>query len=430
MRLAVCVLSAVLLSGCSWLGFGSHKSYETGHNFQGASYGGGCGVATQAYDHQTYGYTASQAAQGYNTACNSGYGIAQATSATAYGQAGYNQQAGYTQNQYAHGQTGYNQFGYNSGGTTQHMSATTLGTSAPYGSAVGGSYNASNTHISGGQYVNGAYVQNVVGAPIYVAQPYTAYHGSAGASASAAASASAYSASHLRGGSFEAGALPFGLELGVGTSFDIGGDIYTEKPAGPAKDAFGNPSPGRTVSIQPAVSYKDAWDNAISYDVAATYDLNRSTTAIARLGYSKADGKDFALGEATEGGVTAPVTGRLSDLEQYTIEGGIRKYAGNLGNNYTGLRPYVGVSGGFTHTNDIELTQTSTAFANGTETQSFSDASWSPTASGVIGAEYQVGARTAIGLETGIRWTDNVNTNLTSKDRWQVPVKLRGRISF
>jgi len=56
------------------------------------------------------------------------------------------------------------------------------------------------------------------------------------------------------------------------------------------------------------------------------------------------DGQDFGLGTATEGGVEAPITGRFSDLEQYTIEGGFRKYAGGLNNRITGLRPYIGAT--------------------------------------------------------------------------------------
>ena len=85
MRLAVCALSAVLLSGCSWLGSGGHQ----------ANYGYQAGGA---YDASYAGFSGAYGQAGYGQA---GYGQ--------YGQMGY-EQAGYGQTQYA--QAGYNQAGY------------------------------------------------------------------------------------------------------------------------------------------------------------------------------------------------------------------------------------------------------------------------------------------------------------------------------
>ena len=118
----------------------------------------------------------------------------------------------------------------------------------------------------------------------------------------------------------------------------------------------------------------------------------------------------------------------FSDLEQWTVEGGVRQY---MGYNPT-FRPYVGATGGFTHNNSVNLTQTSsggslTAAAN---TQEYIDSGWRPTAAGVIGAEMAVGSRAALGVETGIRWRDNLKTNVDSEDRWSIPVSLRGRVAF
>lgn len=447
MRLAACALSAVLLSGCSWLGSGGHQA---NYGYSGGAYGVDCTAGTQGY-----GYTASYAAQGCAT--GNGYGVANG----AYGHAGYGQtqyaQAGYGQAQYAqagYDQSAYGQAGYGASaggyaqetygqgayGQTGYQEQAVYGQGA-YGQAnyaQGSAYgqNVVGTQASGGEYVNGAYVQNVQGAPIYVPQPYAAEGACCGYQQPVRVeSACCGYQTELRGGS---AALPFGFEAGIGTSFDVGGDLFPGKGPGPATGPFGEPSPGRTISAVPSVSYKDAFENAVSYDLATTYDLSPSTTVLARVGYSNANGKDFALGTATETNaagddVTAAVTGRMSDLEQYTVEGGLRQYVGGLHNGYTGLRPYIGVTGGFTHTNDVSVTQTSQAFNGGTggsETQKYIDGGWNPTASGVIGAEYQVGARAAIGVEAGIRWTDDLATNVQSDDRWQVPVKLRGRISF
>lgn len=442
MRLTICALSAVLLSGCSWLGSGGHQAT---YGYAGGAYGVDCAPTAQGY-----GYTASYAAQGCvpNGQTNNfaAYGQGQ-YGQTQYAQAGYDQtqyaQAGYNASMGGYAQQGYGQSGYAQEQTVYGQGAYAQGAYAQgsYGQghqsqeayAQGSAYgqNVVGTQLSNGQYVNGAYVQNIQGEPIYVPQPYAA-----GAACCdyqqpvrVETACCGYQAQY-HGGS---AALPFGLEAGIGTRFDIDGDLFKGKGAGPALDANGQPDPNRFVSATPAVSYKDAFENGVSYDLAATYDLNPTTTVLARVGYSEAEGKDFSLGEATENGVTAPITGRLSDMEQYTIEGGIRKYVGRFHNGFTGLRPYLGVSGGFAHTNDITLTQTSQAFnggAGGTETQQYIEGGWTPTAAGVIGAEYQVGARTAIGVETGIRWTDDLDTNVQSDDRWQVPVKLRGRVSF
>jgi len=167
--------------------------------------------------------------------------------------------------------------------------------------------------------------------------------------------------------------MPFGLELGIGTEFFVDGDILSGEPA---KDH---------VSAIDAISYDDAFD----------------------------------------------VYAEFSDLEQVTIEGGVRRYLGGWNNPVSGFRPYVGAVGGFTHTNDIDITQSSATLVDpAVFTQQYVDGGWSPTAAGLVGAEWQVGGRTALGVETGIRWTDNLNTNLKSSDAVSIPLRLRGRVSF
>jgi hypothetical protein len=119
-------------------------------------------------------------------------------------------------------------------------------------------------------------------------------------------------------------------------------------------------------------------------------------------------------------------------MEQVTLEGGVRKY---MGSGYGGaFRPYVGATAGFTHTSDVTGTYSSNAFNGGTGGSdpaiNYVDGGWSPTASGVIGAEMAVGPRSAIGVETGIRWSDDLDTLTKSDDRISIPVSLRGRVSF
>ncbi|MEP1231533.1 MAG: hypothetical protein ABJG88_12730 [Litorimonas sp.] len=413
MRLAVCALSAVLLSGCSWLGTGGQQ--QAGFNHGQGAYGGANCAPTQGYAQQGFAQQVGCApGQG-------GYAVQQG-----YGQQGYGQQ-GYGQQYASYGaQQGYAQQG----------SVATLGTAAPYGAAVGNPYgNVVGTQLSNGQYVNGAAVQNVVGAPIYQAQPY-------------AVGGAACCGPQLRG---PARALPFGIEAGIGTSFGIGGNVFGGReefsPSGFGPATGGDPAnpSTRQVSAQPSVSYNDAFDETLEYDIAGTYDISPNTTVLGRFGYSEANGQTVPLGAAFDPNSTAgfvdadnaaPVLAEFDDLEQFKFEAGVRQYVGNFGNGVTGLRPYVGVTGGAIYNDDVDVTQSSGAFATATnptgvdESIEFIDSGWNPTAAAVVGAEFQVGARTAIGVEAGIRWQDNFDTLTPSQDRWSVPVRLRGRVSF
>ncbi len=461
MRLAVCTLSAVLLSGCSWLGYGGNSV-----NYGGAAVD--CGNAAVAYGGQ-YGGGSCGAGAGYALA---GYGGGNGFGQAGYGQAGYGQ-AGYGQGAYgaggygAYGQAGIGLRGaqggagagmgaYSAGANGYGMSTagangpsvsgygangygtsaggygasagTVLGGAAPYGAAAGGQF-INGQWVSGATSVAGGYsygaagnVTTVQGAPIYVQQPYPAYY------------PVGVAVGGLRGGS---AALPFGVEFGIGTDIAIGGDIVDAKPAGPALTCCGGPG-NLDVSATPAISYGDAYKNAVTYDMAATYDVDPSTTLIGRIGYSSADGQRLKIGTIDDRQINpAPNTttedlyAQWSDLEQVTLEGGFRKYMGGWNNSMSGIRPYVGAMAGFTHNNAVTLAQESaTLMPVGANVQQYIDAGWTPTASGVVGAEMQVGARTAIGVEAGIRWSDNLNTNFASEDRWSVPLKLRGRVSF
>ena len=218
------------------------------------------------------------------------------------------------------------QTGYGVNGATGYGAGagTVLGGAAPYGTAVGGAGTA-------GQYASGQYTNDqccvsnadngvaygtsnqfatVQGAPIYVPQPYPAYYG--------VATGGGYNyGGGLRGG---AAALPFGIEAGIGTNLAIGGDIFTAKPAGLALG-----STTRSVGASEAISYGDAYKDTVSYDIAATYDVDPSTTVIGRVGYSNAEGNRVQVGNVTDTGfpgVDEPYFATWSDLEQVALEGG------------------------------------------------------------------------------------------------------------
>ena len=354
---------------------------------------------------------------GYGAGGGAGYG---------YGMNGYG--AGANGLRGAQSSTGYpiDGFGYSAGGGAGYGAGTgtVLGSGTQFGSAVSGQY-VNGQWVSGGG--NSTY-QTVQGAPIYVPQPYPAYYGAASGGGYGSSYGRGYNYGYGYGGGLRGGgaALPFGLEAGIGTDFSIGGDLF---PGEVSKPFIGGPG---TVSDLAAISYKDAYGETAHYDMAATYDISPNTTVLARVGYSNAEGNRLQIGQVDDGlGLTEDLFAEFSDLEQVTLEGGVRKYMGGWNNGMSGIRPYVGATAGFTHNSSVNLVQSSATLVDPTLfTQEYIDAGWTPTASGVIGAEMQVGPRTAIGVETGIRWSDDLDTNFASGDRISIPVRLRGRVSF
>jgi len=279
---------------------------------------------------------------------------------------------------------------------------TTLNAGSPYGAAVGGI----QTLPGGGT------VQTIQGAPIYVPQPYPAYYN--------AGSFGGFNAGGFNAGGF-GGALPFGLELGGGQDFNIGGDFF------PGEKGKTDPTSLLTVSDLAPIGYDDAFDNAKGLDLTATYDVSQNTTLLGRVGYNKAEGNLINIGTVSDGVVTEDLFAEFSDMEQYTIEGGFRQYMGYP----TGMRPYIGATAGFTKYDDIDLTQSSATLVDPSVfVQTYADGGWAPTASGVVGAEWALGARSGIGVETGVRWTEALDTNFISDDKISIPVRLRGRLSF
>jgi len=488
MRLAACALSAVLLSGCSWLGLGGQGG---GYGTAGGAYGANCLPGQAGGYGQTAGY---DAAYGYGAGAGcvgGGYGVGNGAGGyggVGYGAGGYGAGAYGTGGAYGNGGAygtggaygaggaggygagangafggisgygpagagfgaGVNGVGINGAGFGGANGAgfgggfgpgavgaglaaqgiggafgsgangfgtvggvTTLGAGAPFGSAAFGS-NVVGTQFAGGQFVNGAAVQNVVGAPIYVPQPYAAPFG----------------VPQLRG---IGAALPFGFEVFGGTEFDVSGELFGGKEVSPS-DGGG----GQAGEIE-AIDYSDAFSDGYTIGGATTYDISRNTTLLGSLGYSKRQGQTVSTGSFQPGTYDAAgnfvpgvgsseraLSGEFSDLEQVTLEGGVRQY---MGNNI-GFRPYIGATAGFAYNNDVDLTQTYVDDGTLFDEQQFIESGWRPTASGVIGAEMAVGPRAAIGVESGLRWRDNLKANSGGEDRLSIPLKLRGRVAF
>ena len=449
MRLAVVGLSAVLMSGCSWLG-GSYGAsgygadcvpdYSAcgGTQFAGQYGAGAYGVQSGAYGTQAYG------AQGYGAQVSGGqyaaYGSNAGVADAAYGAGGLN---GY--GQYGAAGVGYagaygvpGQVGVVAGqqtglGAFGNGTVTTLGGAAPFGAAYsgqglgGGVYGQSvvGSQYASGQFAGGA-VQTVQGAPIYVPQPYGVPVGVG-----------------VAGPAIGAAALPFGLALLGGTDFDVDGDVLGAKPAGPGLTADPSIPPTNEAGAQEALSYSDAFGEAKRIGFALERDISPSTTLLGQFAYATANGQRIDGYASSTPGTYDPVTGafvqtpgtttevldaEFSDLNTYTAEAGIRQYLGRP----SGLRPYIGATAGAVYNEGVDYRQTFT----GTDTEfsnveDFIDSGWNPTASGVIGAEAAVGKRGAIGIESGVRWTDGLDVaGGGADDRISIPVTLRGRVAF
>ena len=424
-RPAMFALSAVLLSGCSWLG-GGHGGYGA----YGKTAGGSYGACAQGFDSAAYGQVNCGAGYGVQ-----GYGM-QGYGAQGYGMQGYAGQyaelggagVGYQgaygvagqQGVIAGQQTGLGAFG--------NGSVTTLSGAAPYGAAIGAGTNgfgvgqAYGQNVVGAQYANGQFgqaVQTVQGAPIYVPQPYGVPVGVGVAGAAVGA------------------ALPWGLAALGGTDFDVNGDILDAKPAGPAFPGDYATATGEA-GAQNAISYDDAFGQSKRIGGALERDLGPNTTLIGQFAYANSNGRRIDNAASfTPGGyvdqVFAPtgetqfLDAEFSDLNTYTAEAGIRKY---VGHGY-GLRPYVGATAGAVYNEGVDLTQYQAGTDQAFSTVEFIDSGWNPTASGVVGAELPVGSRGSVGVESGIRWTDGVDTVVGgADDRLSIPLTLRGRVAF
>ena len=235
-----------------------------------------------------------------------------------------------------------------------------------------------------------------------------------------------YQAPRLRLGG---AAQPLGLALFGGTSSFNDGNIFGGEAAKPAGAL------GRSVSALNAIDYDSAFGEGNTYGGALEYDLNRNNTAFVSASRTEYDGQVVSNGTITQdntgsGGAIHTDVGKyeFSDLEETTVEAGLRHYVSNNG----GLRPYIAGSAGFKHNNDVTLT-TYTDDVNVVahpETQEIIRGSWQPTAAGMIGAEFAAGPNFGLGVETGLRWTNERATATKSEDTWSVPVQVRGRIAF
>lgn len=420
MRLTLCALSTVLLSGCSWMGFGEGSGQNGQTQNQSMRYHN-----AGQYGHQGVNYGQSAQMQSRLGPCEissptqpipRGCAPEQVTIATARG-----------------GQPQQHNVNYTTGG---------------YGSHAGQAYGHQ------GQAVQPKL--NVRKRP------------------------------KLRG------ALSLGYEPFAAGRLLEGRDL-SPSPLAPYQEQFveGTPVDGQVITNtytgevnqidSPDISFGDVW-KPTKVGLSGEYIFSDRTTAFADAGYAYSDGKKAggtnlagdivntrsiqAYNQVTGATVGTPVVSSLfvpnqgiaryqydfSDYKSYDLNAGVRHYFNPINGNVfkKPVTPFVAASGGVSHIGEASYQVTeerrflAEAFndpeaeryydvpaAAATRTQLF-DSQWQPQGALLVGAEMQISPRTAIALETGVRYRSGLELSSGEKtdDTISVPVTLRTSFNF
>ena len=221
------------------------------------------------------------------------------------------------------------------------------------------------------------------------------------------------------------------FEGGIGPAFAVGGDTVTGSKATSA--------PGNDINN---LSWNDMYDTGVRAELGASYALNpnRKVTATAFIENAESSGSQD-WGQISPGN---NLTGALSDYQSYGAELGLRQYfrPRSGGGLVKSFRPYVEGRLGATQIDDISIQG---AAVNGTTLPggdiAFYDSGWVGSAAGLIGVETPLTRYSTIGLETGVRYTQSLDSTRStlppqiagsnnSGGRTTIPVMLRGRYRF
>ena len=222
----------------------------------------------------------------------------------------------------------------------------------------------------------------------------------------------------------------FNVEGAVGTSMIMAGDMVTGQSAH-------NLGTNNLRDISFDTLYKDGL--RVEGGVSAALAPNTKATLMGN--YAKYDGEG-AVDWGQIGG--QQLTGGLSDYTTYGAEAGLRQYAPVYRAPLVqSVRPYVEGRVGANYVEGIDIRGAALdGQALGTDI-GFYDGSWVPTAAGLVGVETSFLGNSTLALESGIRYSGALKASddfitpgsalagsNNSKDRWSVPVMLRGRYRF
>lgn len=439
MRLLACGLSAVLLSGCSWLGgFGANKS--SSHHYGGK-------YASQTYGHGAYGQAASHQATRHGTydpcqvptprhpvpqGCN--------PAAVTIGTGGFPQQPNFS--------AGYGQQA-----------------SAGYGS------HAADAHTHSAQRV----------------EPKSKFR-----KPKFRGTLSVGSEKSKQGELLDYDKVNFD-PVGIYNPQDYNEGFVTGSPADglvTTTTFTANTQPEFLVGIfeantyesaaRPNISFDDAYSSHSKVALGGEYILNNKTTLFGSAAYANARGEIFeaaaidatlyrnvveqAFDPDTGTPLGAPVSNTtyvpnqtiarfqydFSDMERYDLEVGARRYFNPIaGKGYKTVTPFVGVAAGASHHGGVDYTvqQTQTfyqrAFEGDTENVTYDvvgpetrvqlyDSQWVPTGKLSAGIDWQVTPKTSLAFETGLRieGAREYSNGEKGDANVSIPVTLRGSYNF
>ncbi|MDB2437467.1 hypothetical protein N9W89_02010 [Hellea sp.] len=447
MRLAVCTLSAVLLSGCSWLG-------GAGNVFNG----GGQGHNANSSQYQ---YGAGQAARGQHQYRAQGNPCQV-----------YSPQAPIPQG--------------------CHPSQVTLGTAGGF---------PQQPNFGGGQYTSQGYGSHA-GVAHQQAASYNPrknklrkprFRGSLSLGVEKSVSGSLLSFSDVGDLDPAAGYNPqnFNQVFVNGTPADGQVTTTTYTANSQTRDEFGAPAGATQADIfapnsfdalnAPDISFDDVYSTPARIAGGAEYILSPKTTLFANAGYSYAEGKSTstaasiiatpyeftsvqnfdAAGVADGAPIETIVAGNstqianfgydFTDMKRIDLEAGARRYFDPIvkSQGYKTLTPFVGASVGASRYNSVsyDVVQTQSAYidsfpaSTGDGTFEISgpatrvdlyDSQWVASGQLNAGMEWQVTPKTAFAFETGVRieGARDYSNGVKGDTNVAIPVTIRGSYNF
>jgi len=450
MRLAVCTLSAVLLSGCSWLG-GIGIGGGQGHHAQSSNYkyeGGRYNARGQ------HGYQAKQdPCQVYSPQAPIPQGChpSQVTIGT---QGGFPQQPNFGAS--SHGQGQYASQGYGSHAGVAHQQAAHYNPrkSKMRKPRFRGSMSLGVEKSNSGDLLNYAKVPTLDPVAGYNPQDYNE--------------------------GFISGSQADGEIIETDFTANDRDVPNIFQPPGAGFRGYEN-------AFMPDISFDDVYSTPARLALGGEYILNPRTTVFANAGYSKAEGNSgqVASVEATlyrrtesEGFVedannpgTFISTGSIpninfipnreiarfsydfTDMERIDLEAGARHYLNPLvkSRGYKTLTPFVGASVGASHYNAVsfDVTQEQAFYQRAFESESgvtedfytvtgaeqrvdLYDSQWVPSGQLNAGMEWQVTPKTALAFETGVRieGARKYSNGERGDKNIAIPMTIRGSYNF
>jgi hypothetical protein len=235
---------------------------------------------------------------------------------------------------------------------------------------------------------------------------------------------------------------PGGLRgsLNVGTEFFTEGDVHGAANVAVADfGALGSVAlagQAGTLNIG-SRTFEDIYSNPLSVGFEVAYGLSPSSEVFGELRYVSASSDVTNVGTATvtATATTVPVTGDFGDFRAFSLEGGYRKYF-----QVASFNPYVAGRLGIQRTESVDAT-----FRVADVTLSnvkFWDDSTTWLTGVDVGVLYAPTDRFAVGLETGIRYTgeiDGIDSDLApiglggindDGAKVSIPLNVKGSVKF